>query len=105
MSSDDDFFVQLSKLLGTPQMSAEERTAVLDLARLVAHGSERRYAPLTAYALGLSMSAADNPDSRRASVRHAIAKLESTMAEPEPEPGSGIGEDDTPPVAGDADES
>lgn len=78
---DDRFFSKLSELLGTPEMSEGEREAVLDLTRLVAHASERRYAPLTAYALGLSISGQHRSGDRMASVRQAIARLESTMAE------------------------
>ena len=34
------------------QLSEEEAEAVLDLARRVAHGSERRFAPLSTYRAG-----------------------------------------------------
>ncbi|WP_108666885.1 DUF6457 domain-containing protein [Euzebya rosea] len=79
--SDDAFFAQLAALLGTPEITAEERTAVLDLTRVVAHGSERRYAPLTAWALALTLSAEDSADERTARVRAAITALEATMAD------------------------
>ena len=35
------------------RLTEEEVEAVLDLARVVAHGSERRFAPLSAYLAGL----------------------------------------------------
>ena len=81
--SDDAFFAQLASLLGTPEITAEERTAVLDLTRVVAHGSERRYAPLTAWALALTLSSDDSAADRTARVRSAIGALEATMADPD----------------------
>lgn len=50
----ESFFEALSQRTGTPPIGAEEASAVLDLARDVAHGSERRYAPIAAYVVGLS---------------------------------------------------
>lgn len=81
IGDDDRFFSQLSELLGTPEMGEGEREAVLDLTRLVAHSSQRRYAPLTAYALGLSISGQHHSGDRMASVRQAIAQLQATMAD------------------------
>lgn len=44
--------------LGVDAWDGDEAALVLDLAREIAHGTERRFAPLTAYALGLAVGAA-----------------------------------------------
>jgi hypothetical protein len=44
--------------LGVQAWDGDEAALVLDLAREVAHNTERRFAPLTAYALGLAVGAA-----------------------------------------------
>jgi hypothetical protein len=43
-------------------LSADERTALLDLARVAAHRSERIAAPLTTFLLGLALPATPRPD-------------------------------------------
>lgn len=48
--------------LGLPSLDDEEAELVLDLTRAVAHGWERRFAPLTAYALGVAADGADRED-------------------------------------------
>lgn len=68
----ESFFVRLADAAGTALISAGEADAVLDLARVVAHGIERRYAPLTAYALGLALHADADPVAREARVRAVI---------------------------------
>lgn len=44
--------------LGVQAWDGDEAALVLDLAREVAHSTERRFAPLTAYVLGLAVGAA-----------------------------------------------
>ena len=60
---DDDallaWFADFADRGGTPALSAEEARAVLDLARVVAHTAERRYAPLAAYLAGRAGYGAD----------------------------------------------
>ena len=48
-----------------PSLSEEERTALLDLARVAAHGSERIAAPLTTFLLGLAFAGSPRSDSAR----------------------------------------
>jgi hypothetical protein len=48
------YFARLGAVAGTPPVSSEEAASVLDLAREVAHASERRFAPVAAYAVGLA---------------------------------------------------
>jgi hypothetical protein len=45
-----------------PSLSEEERTALLDLARVAAHRSERIAAPLTTFLLGLAFAGSPRPD-------------------------------------------
>lgn len=69
------YFAALADRVGTPPLGADEAAAVLDLTRVVAHTSERRYAPLVAYAVGLAagQSAAPlDPLARVARVREAL---------------------------------
>jgi hypothetical protein len=60
---------------GTPGATPEEARAVLDLARVVAHTAQRRFAPVSAYLAGLAAGAAgDDPDAR---VRRLRALVEA----------------------------
>lgn len=63
------FRVAFAKAAGTPPLADDEATAVLALTREVAHGAERRLAPLAAYAAGLAIGAATDPVERAAQVR------------------------------------
>jgi hypothetical protein len=57
-------------------VDADEAEAVLELARVVAHGSERRAAPVTAYLLGLAVAGAA-PEARAAFVDVVVVWLEA----------------------------
>lgn len=46
---------QVESVTGIDAWDRVETDLVLDLAREVAHGTERRFAPLTAYALGVAV--------------------------------------------------
>lgn len=46
---------RVEEALGTPGWRSDEATVVLDLAREVAHNTERAFAPLTAYMLGVAV--------------------------------------------------
>lgn len=46
---------QVESVIGIEAWNRVETDLVLDLAREVAHGTERRFAPLTAYALGVAV--------------------------------------------------
>lgn len=65
----EQFLDDLASRAATPRLGAEEADAILDLARVVAHTSERRLAPLTAYAAGLAAG-----DERDATVRVAALR-------------------------------
>ncbi len=60
----------------TPALAAGEARAVLDLARVVAHTAERRFAPLSAYLAGLAAGAAgeaQDPEARLGRLRELVA--------------------------------
>lgn len=54
-----DWLDDLATELGQDPLSAAEVTALLDLARDVAHGTERRFAPLSALLIGRALGADD----------------------------------------------
>jgi len=57
-------------------LSNDEIDALLDLARDVAHATERRYAPLTAFLLGAAIS---NDEDRATAVRTAVTRLRTAL--------------------------
>ena len=46
---------QVESVTGIDAWDRVETDLILDLARVVAHGTERRFAPLTSYALGVAV--------------------------------------------------
>jgi hypothetical protein len=73
----DDWFAQLTAALpGAPRdVTDAERVALLDLARVAAHTSERWTAPVSTFLVGLAY--ADAPaEARAAAVRELVAKFE-----------------------------
>jgi hypothetical protein len=71
---------QVEVATGVPSWSPTETDLLLDLARDVAHGTERRFAPLTAYAVGVAVgsrlgSQADDPVAREAILRDLVTAL------------------------------
>lgn len=63
-------------------LSADETTAILDLARVAAHAVERKAAPLVCYSIGRALADVD-AQRRRALLEEVIARIESD-AEGEP---------------------
>lgn len=66
-----------------------ETDLVLDLARDVAHGTERRFAPLTAYALGVAVGTqlgegASDSAARRDALRAMVVALTEVIDEQSP---------------------
>lgn len=76
-TADDTTMAGLAGLLGIPDLDDAERTAVLDLTRVVAHTVQRRFGPLAAYAVGLAADEATEPAERLAVLRRAVDLLES----------------------------
>lgn len=66
------FFSRLADEAGTPSLTAGEAAEVLDLTRVVAHQVERRLAPLTSYALGVSLDPRLTAEERTARVRALV---------------------------------
>lgn len=83
------FFTWLAERVGTAPLDEEEVTLVLRLAKVVADWSERRHAPLAAYAVGLAIGA-DAPE-RIARLREVLAAVEALAGAGEPGPASNPG--------------
>lgn len=52
MSGMENWLDRYAEALGVPPLAAEDVDAILDLAREVAHGTERKNAPLAAWLAG-----------------------------------------------------
>ncbi len=76
----DRLFAALGARTDLPAPTDPEVTAALDLARVVAHGTVRRAAPLVCYAAGLAMGAAMDPAERAARLTALIAEVEAMGA-------------------------
>jgi hypothetical protein len=75
---------QVEVATGVPSWSPTETDLLLDLARDVAHGTERRFAPLTAYAVGVAVgsrlgSQADDPAAREGILRDIVTALSGAI--------------------------
>lgn len=74
----DGWLVTLSEALPADvvdEIGIEERAALLDLARIAAHRSHRSAAPITTYAIGLTV-AGSSPGSRLARLRELARTLD-----------------------------
>lgn len=77
---------QVEALTGIEAWDRVETDLVLDLARDVAHGTERRFAPLTAYAVGVAVGQALGDDATTAEDRQdALRRLVTALTEAVPE--------------------
>jgi hypothetical protein len=84
------FFAALAERAGTPPLGPDEAGEVLKLTKVVAHRTERRYAPLTSYVLGIALGAsADSADpvARAGRVRALIDAVQQVAREMGDEPG------------------
>ncbi len=74
----EEFIEKVRSLLGpaAPGLDEGEIEAVLELARVAAHSSERRAAPVTTYLVGMAVAGAA-PDAREAFVDDLVVKLEA----------------------------
>ncbi len=72
-----EFLEKVRGLLGpdAPSATEGEMEAVLELARVAAHSSERRAAPITTYLAGLAVAGAA-PEAREAFIDDLVVKLE-----------------------------
>ncbi len=53
----DSALVQIAAALGVAPLTAQDQRLLLDLARDVAYRTERRYAPLSAFLVGVAVGA------------------------------------------------
>jgi hypothetical protein len=74
----EQFLERVRSLLGPnpPSVGAGEVEAILELARVAAHSSERRAAPVTTYLAGLVLGGAA-PQAREAFIDDLVVKLEA----------------------------
>ena len=74
----EQFLERVRSLLGPnpPSVGAGEVEAILELARVAAHSSERRAAPVTTYLAGLILGGAA-PEAREAFIDDLVVKLEA----------------------------
>lgn len=84
---DDDarlerFFAELAEIAPTASITAVEAGELLELARVVAHRVERRFAPLTTYAVGLALDG-DQPTAERAARIRRVREAAESLAPPE----------------------
>ena len=56
---------ELAEALGEEPLTADETADLLDLARDVAHNTERRYAPLSTYLIGLAVGRGEDQRQQR----------------------------------------
>lgn len=66
-----DWPTELAAALDEAALTDDEITVLLDLARDVAHGTERRYAPLSTFLVGIALGRA--PAGDRAATLAALA--------------------------------
>lgn len=80
---------QVEALTGIEAWDRVETDLVLDLARDVAHGTERRFAPLTAYAVGVAVGQAlgdaTTAEDRQDALRRLVTALTEAVPEVDPE--------------------
>jgi Domain of unknown function (DUF6457) len=74
----EEFIEKVRSLLGpaAPAVGEGEIEAVLEVARVAAHSSERRAAPVTAYLIGMAVAGAA-PEAREAFIDDLVVKLEA----------------------------
>jgi hypothetical protein len=83
----DPWLDRLAVALGVERLDAEERSRLLDVARDVAHGVERRITPLSTFLLGEAVQRrCAEGESREDALRTSIDSLRSLL------PGPGAGE-------------
>jgi hypothetical protein len=75
----DEWLDQLADALGVDPLDAEETREILDASREVAHGVERRYAPLASFLLGVAAGSGPAGGSRGEAFRSALERLRALI--------------------------
>jgi hypothetical protein len=84
-----DWLGNLADALGEPALGPEETGALLRLAREVAHGVERKLAPLSAFLLGAAVGRrAAGGEDREEAFRQAVRTTLALVPAPEEGPAS-----------------
>lgn len=76
MTTADDWPVRVAEALGLEPLTDDQVSIVLDLARDVAHGTERRFAPLTTFLAGVAVGSGT-----AASLENATATINGLLDE------------------------
>ena len=96
----NDWLEDLAQALGEPALTSEETGAVLRLARDVAHGVERKLAPLSAFLVGAAVGRRQAEEEARGEAFRKAVRIASDLvpaagdrvtptAEAEADPGDG----------------
>ncbi len=86
----DDWIDQLAAALGEEPLSREETNRLLEVARDVAHGVERKVTPLAAFLLGSAVGRNISAGAARSdAMGAALETLRSALPEDRPEGGAG----------------
>ena len=80
-----DTLQDMAAALGVASLSAEEETLLLDASREVAHGSQRRNAPLSTFLLGVAVAGSSD---RPADLREAVSRLQAVLPDGQDPPAS-----------------
>jgi hypothetical protein len=81
----DEWIDRAAEALGEDPVTPEEVRAVLELAREVAHGVERRLAPVSTYIAGLSVAGRMKGPGSRADVLREVADALLRLVPPAPD--------------------
>jgi len=79
----DDWLDALARELDVAALSARETGEILRAARDVAHGVERRLAPLASFLLGTAVAHQPSEGGREESLHAVVGKLRALLPEPE----------------------
>lgn len=79
----DDWLERYARQLGITPLADEETAALLALARDVAHGSQRRFAPLSTFLAGVLVGAEKNAG-RLDTIRRAVGIADELLDEQQP---------------------
>lgn len=77
---------RLATALGEEPLAPTEVDALLDAAREVAHGVERRVTPLTTFLLGVAVGRNRGKEPREVSLTHALETVGRMVEERGPQP-------------------
>lgn len=82
----DTWIDRLATSLGEEPLAPTEVEALLDAAREIAHGIERRVTPLTTFLLGISVGRERGHEPREVSIARGLEIVRRMIEEEEPTP-------------------